>query len=932
MQSIRWRKAQRPGASVAALRQRFVASVWLLFAGLAVIALAAALVLLTGAHAVDHARLTAAGLAQVSDAIEQEQMIVTNKVGDGVIAPGDLAIINHSSAALDAALVALQQRDEAGVFTALWRAAERYQIVVASELALLGVGQSAEAQSLADTEETPASADLLQRLAAQRRRATDAVATARGHQRWGAATAVIVSGLLSAALVWRFVAARRRRAGAEGGLSADQALVDLRLREALLNHVHSSVVALAPDLTIRYWNRHAESVYGWTAAEALGRSVVDVLGRSVANPDSSMSPLELAQHIRQTVATAGYWEGETLTQRKDALPFVELLSVSAITTSDGQFVGAAEVAQNLSQFKGTEQALRDSEAGFRFLFANNPLPMWVVDLDTLRYLEVNEAAVSRYGYSRDEFLGMKMTDIRPPGDAAALQQAIAADHDKAAPSSQRVASSDRLWRHRLKDGRLIDVEISWHDVHFGDHRHASLVVAQDVTERVKLTQQLERRAYYDALTGLPNRALFTDRLRDSIETAVDNAGLVAVLFLDLDNFKVINDSLGHERGDELLGIVAERLRRVSRERDTVARFGGDEFVVLLDDLPDLATALEAGARLAEAVHQPLMLAEHTIMPSCSIGVAVSQRGQETVDILIGNADAAMYEAKAQGKDQIALFQPEMRRQAVNRLNVEHSLREALGREEFELHYQPIVALDDRSVREVEALVRWRHPVRGLLAPDQFIALAEQTGLIVPLGYWVLTEACRQAAHWQTTLGTAVVVGVNLSARQFQDALLVDHILATLAAAELTPGSLKLEVTESVLMHDLHGAAAQLQRLKQVGVRLAIDDFGTGYSSLSYLKQLPVDTLKIDRSFVSGLPGDFNDEAIVRSILGLARDFGLSVTAEGIETDAQAMFLQTLGCNRGQGYLFAKPQPAARVARFLAADLPPRQSDAGLIAV
>jgi len=440
----------------------------------------------------------------------------------------------------------------------------------------------------------------------------------------------------------------------------------------------------------------------------------------------------------------------------------------------------------------------------------------------------------------------------------------------------------------------------------------------DITERKLAEQALEHQAFHDALTGLPNRALFTDRLEHAL-ARVDRQGTsVAVLFLDLDNFKVVNDSLGHAQGDALLITVADRLRACLRAGDTGARLSGDEFTILLEDVAGEAAAIAVAERIAAALSVPVILQGREVVVSASIGVTLGLTGAVGQDLL-READLAMYRAKTNGKARCALFDPDLETHAMARLELETDMRQALARGEFRVHYQPIIALADDSIAGVEALVRWQHPERGLVQPLAFIPLAEETGLIIQLGQWVLEQACQQSRIWQAQypLKRALSISVNLSARQLQHPDLVADIARAVRDSGLDPGTLELEITESVVMQDAEATDATLRALKAIGIRLAIDDFGTGYSSLSYLKRFPVDTLKIDRSFVDGLGHDAQDTAIVRSVAALARALDLSVTGEGVESEIQHRQLQQFGCDLAQGYLYARPLPAAGVSALLA---------------
>jgi diguanylate cyclase (GGDEF)-like protein len=445
---------------------------------------------------------------------------------------------------------------------------------------------------------------------------------------------------------------------------------------------------------------------------------------------------------------------------------------------------------------------------------------------------------------------------------------------------------------------------------------ALLGVVQTAAVLIRRQQQtLAHHAFHDALTDLPNRALFLDRVGHALARRGPHP--VAVLFLGLDDLKLVNDSLGHAAGDELVALIAARLAACMAPGDTLARLGGGEFSILLEEVGDATSAAVYADRILAALGPPLAIHGRDLFPTASIGIALTTPESSSSEALVHDAETAMARASAGGKDTYAVFNGSMASHAAERLALISELRRALERGQFRLHYQPILALGSGAVVEVEALVRWQHPERGLLPPADFIAVAEETGLIVPLGQWVLEEGCRQAAAWRAQLGNrAPVMSINLSARQFQRPELLFDIRRALHAAQLEPSALKLEITESVAMHDAESTIETLESLKSLGIRLAIDDFGTGYSSLSYLKRFPVDTLKVDRSFVDGLGQDSQDTAIVQSIVALAKALGLSVTGEGIETDLQRQLLRDLGCERAQGYLFARPCPATDLDTLL----------------
>jgi len=557
--------------------------------------------------------------------------------------------------------------------------------------------------------------------------------------------------------------------------------------------------------------------------------------------------------------------------------------------------------------KSAEVALRQSEERLQALVRNATDIIGILDGDGL--LTYVSPAVERVlGYDPHAMLGMPALAYVHPDDHSIVAEAfraVVARLGAATVIEYRCRHNNGSWR--IIEGNVTNL--------LDDPVVAGLVInARDITERRRLESEVTFRAFHDPLTGLPNRTLFLDRLAHALRRSAHRLSSVAVIFLDLDNFKVVNDSLGHSAGDGLLIDVATRLADAIREFDTIARLGGDEFTILIEDVVDIGEVMQVAERVQDVLREPITLGDRPVSVTGSMGIALG-RGQLLAEDVIRDADLAMYTAKTAGKDRIAIFDPVMHEQALHRLEVGHALRLAVENGHLSLRYQPEMILATGDVFGVEALVRWEHPTDGTLLPSDFIAVAEDIGLIVPLGTWVLQQACRDAANWIATFDVAdsFAVAVNLSPYQFRDRGLVAVVEAALADATLHPSRLILEVTESILADDPDHVAATLQTLSERGVRIAVDDFGTGYSSLGRLRHFSVQFLKIDRSFISGLGDDSADSVLVRSMIELGHGLGLQVIAEGVETDVQARVLQELGCDIAQGYLYAEPRSACDIA-------------------
>ncbi|MBW3618847.1 MAG: EAL domain-containing protein [Actinobacteria bacterium] len=562
---------------------------------------------------------------------------------------------------------------------------------------------------------------------------------------------------------------------------------------------------------------------------------------------------------------------------------------------------AVLVAANLARIRLSLE-LAEREAHFRSLVQNAPDCIMVYDKSaTIVYAS---PSLERFGISPESIVGRFAYDRVEPGDGPRLRRLMA---ELVAAGPGAIQSAEYRWV--LDDGSCLWVEGTFTNRLIDPSVRGVVANHRDISDRKVLEERLEHQAYNDELTGLANRTTFTERLRAALDRQRRGGREVGVVYIDLDRFKPVNDTLGHEAGDELLAAVAGRLRSCVRPEDTAVRLGGDEFAILLESVGSREHATAVANRVVDLLRRPFPVAGTEVTIGASVGVATSGDGHVEMDELIRRADAAMYAAKADGRGRALVFEPAMHERIVGRMRLETDLRGAAKRGELHLAYQPIVDLETLEVVGLEALARWDHPVRGPIAPLDFIPLAEESGLIIPLGAWVLRQAATTVSAWQRALGRPLTIAVNVSTRQLADPSFVDGVRETLEATGLSPGSLELEVTESLIAEDPEAAVLTLGALRELGIAIAIDDFGTGFSSLSYLRNYPVDTLKIDRSFVDEVADGPESSAVARAVLRLAREFNLSTIAEGIERVDQLEALRELGCLRGQGYLFSRPLPA-----------------------
>jgi diguanylate cyclase (GGDEF)-like protein/PAS domain S-box-containing protein len=620
-------------------------------------------------------------------------------------------------------------------------------------------------------------------------------------------------------------------------------------------------------------------------------------------------------HARVMASVARHWE--------TAEPFFEEYRVvrqdgevlhwhhtgTLLRAADGRPSRQIGTITDVSGRRQIEEALKVSEKRYRMLFERNLAGVYRSTLDG-RILDCNESFARIFGYSsREEVLQQAAWDfyLKPEDREAALARLL---------ERQNLTNYELCLRR--KDGSTVWV-LESENLTEGPDGRLSVIEGTtiDITERKRAEEQVKHLAFHDPLTNLPNRLLFNDRLTLAVAQAHRHNQKLAVLFLDLDRFKVINDSLGHSVGDELLRQVAERIQEHVREGDTVARLGGDEFTLLVPGITAEEDSAKIARKICNAVHDPFWIDGRELFVTTSLGVSVYPSDGHDAETLVRNADSAMYRAKEQGRDNYQLYTPAMNAKAIERLSLESRLRQAVANDELELHFQPFIDLRTAEVLGAEALIRWRHPELGLIPPGEFIPIAELSGLIVPIGEWVLRTACAAARKWHQNGFPQMTVSVNLSSRQFQQTDLGSQVTHALEETGLQADKLDLEITESCAMQNAEHSISTLQGLKKQGVRISMDDFGTGYSSLNYLKRFPIDRIKLDQSFVRDLPADKDDAAIAMAVIAMGRSLELVVIAEGVETEEQLRFLSNHNCDQLQGFLLSRPLPPEAFDAFLA---------------
>ena len=678
--------------------------------------------------------------------------------------------------------------------------------------------------------------------------------------------------------------------------SVRQHAEDVRLREELLRRVVNTVPALIrttdTDGNVLFVNSFHDAFFALDGTDRQGSSETELFGEEYGRKH-----LDLDTRVLDS-GEAVFDVEESLVDRHGR-DRVMLTTKAPICNGVGAVDQIVTVSLDITERKRVEQEIRESEERFRSLVEGSVLGI-VIECDGVPIF-ANQTYARIFGYDNPvEILGLKSLErLFVPNERNRPRGLGRADE------SGHGLGEAREFQCVRKDGSLIWVEVQTQDVTWNGARALQSTVA-DVSLRKGYEERLQRQANFDEITGLPNRVLALDRLSTAVISAARHRHRGGVLFLDLDQFKKINDTWGHATGDQLLRMAADRIRGSVRQEDTVARLGGDEFTVILPDIGSPAHVEPVIHKILNAFSNPFVLGRHEAFVTASIGVSVFPDDSDDPAALMQNADAAMYRAKEKGRNTFQYFTPELNERATERMRMEVNLMHALDRKEFILHFQPIVDVRSHQLVGAEALLRWSNADLGLLPPEQFVPLAEDTSLILPVGRWILDTACRQLSRWRGSGHAQMTISVNISARQLRGKGLVDAVSQALQGHAVPPHCLELEITEGCLMGDLEETSAALYALDRLGVRLALDDFGTGYSCLSYLKQLPVDTVKIDKSFVLNVSRDPGDAAVVEAIIAMAHRLGIRVIGEGVETNEQLEFIRLRGCDLAQGFFFSRP--------------------------
>lgn len=675
--------------------------------------------------------------------------------------------------------------------------------------------------------------------------------------------------------------------------------------QSIIYNALDGIITIDDRGIIKSFNPAAEAIFGYSHREAVGRNIDLLMPGFYYRHDKYFSQSAGEQ---ETTADGRSREITGINQNGSAVNLE--LTISRFSVHSQYFF--IVILRDITGRKMVEGELKESRERYRTLTENTYDLISELSIEG-HYLYLTPNFNDVLGYNTGELLGREFIEYIHPEDRPAVVTGLSR-------SVEQSASEKIIFRFLHKNGELRWFESTCKTYRTKTGEIRRVLVSRDITERQRYEETIRHQAFHDALTGLPNRLLLKDRLKLAMAHAKRNSIMLAMLMLDLDRFKLINDTLGHALGDLLLQSMAKRLTGSLREDDTVARLGGDEFVILLPEIVKIEDAAKLAHKILELVRKPIKVDTHELYVTTSIGMVFYPNDGKDVETLLKNADTAMYRAKEQGRNNYQLYTPVMNARAFERLALENSLRRALERNEFEVYYQPKVNIKSNKIVGMEALVRWQHPTKGLILPGEFIPVAEDTGLIVPIGEWVLRSACAQNKAWQEAGFPPMRVAVNLSARQFQLQNLPEMVATVLGETGLDPWWLELEITETIAMQNAEFTVKTLNELKEMGIQLSIDDFGTGYSSLSYLKRFPINKLKIDKSFVREINTDHDNAAIASAVIVLGQSLKLGVIAEGVETKEQLNFLKDHQCDEIQGYLFGRPVPATEFENMLLKDI------------
>ena len=676
-----------------------------------------------------------------------------------------------------------------------------------------------------------------------------------------------------------------------------------RLRQLIASAL-DAVVTIDGKSTIVEWNPQAEIIFGFTARQMIGR---DFPPSMLEQRDYRMIQRLLGRARHGQKKTAVRRRIETIARRASGYPFPIEMTIEQVG-SGGEHLFTAFI-RDISERKQSQHELEQRERRFRTIFEKSWSGVALLEAD-LRFSFAASSTANILGYNETDLIGAAMLDYIHPRERNAAQRLF----ESLAVTPTKEAHGELRFRH--KNGSWVWLEGFAQNLLHEPSVNAIVLNYRDVTQRRMTEKQLEYRAHYDALTGLPNRVLFRDRVVNGLAQAHRNRRALAMMYLDLDHFKLVNDGLGHSFGDALLAAVASRLQRSLRASDTISRIGGDEFAILINDAGDSNAIASIARKLLDSLAESFRVDDHDLYVTASVGISLYPSDGADVETLVKCADAAMYRAKELGRNQAQLFTPSMNERYVHRLAIEQNLHQALERGELELHYQPIWDRVRRRIVSVEALLRWNDPRRGIIAPAEFINLAEETGLILPIGDWVIRRTCEQVRQWRDAGLADLRVSFNISPHQLQQAEFIGVLREAIEAHDIDPRLLQIEITETAAMLNVERTMRLLGDIREMGVTIAIDDFGTGQSSLIYLKQFPIDTIKIDKAFLRDITEDETAAALVSYVINLAHTLRLNVVAEGVETEQQYSFLRHYACDQMQGFLFSRAVPPSEVIEMV----------------